>query len=82
MAGWLVFAFLVNTFGPLPAYANRVTPGEWCGLPLPGTRVALSPAYNPPVLKGLKVHPDNPFRLDFVLDRGDETSSEAKRESN
>ncbi len=50
-------------------------------LPKPGVMVHLSPAFNPPVLKGIKVHPDNPFRLDFILDVGDETSFEAKGES-
>ena len=40
-------------------------------LPRPGTMVHLSPAFNPPVLKGIKVHTDNPFRFDFVLDKGE-----------
>ncbi|MBI3315339.1 MAG: hypothetical protein HYZ86_05325 [Candidatus Omnitrophica bacterium] len=40
-------------------------------MPKPGIRVSLSPAFNPPILKGLKVHPDNPFRFDFILDTGD-----------
>ena len=29
------------------------------------------PYFNPPILKGIKVHPDNPFRFDFILDQGD-----------
>ena len=40
-------------------------------LPSPGVMVHLSPAFNPPLLKGIKVHPDNPFRFDFILDKGD-----------
>ena len=40
-------------------------------LPAPGVMVHLSPAFNPPILKGIKVHPDNPFRFDFILDKGD-----------
>ncbi len=72
----IICAFLLNTFGSLPnASAQEVY------LPAPGTRVGLSSAFNPPVLKGIKVHPDNPFRLDFILDSGDETSFEAKGES-
>ncbi|MDO8801770.1 DnaJ domain-containing protein [Phenylobacterium sp.] len=62
----IIVAFLVNTFGPLPAQAQG---GVF--LPAPGVRVSLSPAFNPPVLKGLKVHPDNPFSFDFILDKGD-----------
>ena len=33
--------------------------------------VPLSPEFNPTILKGIKVHPDNPFRFDFILDKGD-----------
>ena len=33
--------------------------------------VHLSPPLDPPILKGIKVHPDNPFRFDFILDKGD-----------
>ena len=40
-------------------------------LPVPGVMVHLSPPFNPPILKGIKVHPDNPFRFDFILDKGD-----------
>ncbi|MBF0490841.1 MAG: hypothetical protein HQL15_09575, partial [Candidatus Omnitrophica bacterium] len=40
-------------------------------LPKPGVMVHLSPEFNPPILKGIKVHPDNPFRFEFILDRGD-----------
>ena len=61
----LIFAFLVNTFGPAPAYAQDFR------LPAPGVMVHLSPEFNPPILKGIKVYPDNPFRFDFILDKGD-----------
>ncbi len=62
----LVFVFLVNTFGPLP-----LAQAQDFHLPAPGVMVHLSPTFNPPVLKGIKVHPDNPFRFDFILDKGD-----------
>ncbi len=39
-------------------------------LPVPGTMVHLSDAFNPPLLKGIKVYPDNPFHLDFILNNG------------
>ncbi|MDO8675887.1 MAG: hypothetical protein Q7K71_07240 [Candidatus Omnitrophota bacterium] len=64
MALGLLFAFLGNGIA-LPVYAQELV------LPAPGTRIALSPAFNPPILKGLKVHPDNPFRFDFIFDQGD-----------
>ncbi len=40
-------------------------------LPAPGVMVQLSPEFNPPILQGIKVHPDNPFRFEFILDKGD-----------
>jgi len=33
--------------------------------------VQLSPPFDPPILKGIKVHPENPFQFDFILDKGD-----------
>ena len=63
---FLLTAFLVNTLGPLPTVrAQEIV------LPSPGAMVSLSPEFNPPVLKGLKIDPDNPFRFEFVLDKGD-----------
>ena len=66
MALGLIIAFLANTLGPLP-----VTQAQEFHLPAPGARLALSPEFNPPILKGIKVHPENPFRFDFILDKGD-----------
>ncbi len=52
-------------------------------LPAPGTMVPLSPAVDLPVLKGIKVHPNDPMQLDFVLDQQTKTKvigdAEAKK---
>ena len=40
-------------------------------LPEPGIRLALSPVFEPPLLKGIKVYRNAPFRFDFILDKGD-----------
>jgi len=69
-----IFAFLANTFGPLPA-----AQADDFRLPAPGVMVRLSPDFNPPILKGIKVHPDNPFRFDFILDHGDEYNRHPER---
>jgi len=47
-------------------------------LPAPGVMVRSSPSYNPPLLKGLKIHPDNPFKFDFILNQGDSLSKNVK----
>jgi N-acetylmuramic acid 6-phosphate (MurNAc-6-P) etherase/phosphoglycolate phosphatase-like HAD superfamily hydrolase len=69
----LVFTFLANMIGPCP-----LSQAQEFVLPAPGTMVSLSQVSNPPILKGLKVHPDNPFRFDFILDKGDSNVIPAK----
>ena len=49
---------------------------EVATLPTPGVMVHLSPSFEPPVLTGIKVHPDNPFRFDFLFDQGDSQLSQ------
>src|SRR5580698_4428810 len=66
----LIFAFLVNTLGTVP-----MAQADDFRLPAPGVMVPLSPEFNPPILKGIKVHPDNPFHFDFILDQGDSPGS-------
>src|SRR5271167_713231 len=62
----ILSAFLINSLGPMP-----LAQAQDYRLPAPGVMVHLSPPLDPPILKGIKVHPDNPFRFDFILDKGD-----------
>src|SRR5665213_3069093 len=66
----LIIAFFINTIAPV----GTVQAQDYV-LPAPGVMVNLSPAFNPLILKGIKVHPNNPFRFDFILDRGDSQES-------
>ena len=76
---FLIFAFIFSGLPPIPVEAGVETPlaspsgGLMASLrlPAPGVMVHLSPEFNPPMLKGIKVHADNPFRFDFILDKGD-----------
>src|SRR5580692_9714546 len=77
----VLISFLFNTIGPLPlAQAQERSPiaysatGEDFRLPAPGVMVHLSPPENLPVLKGVTVYPNNPFKFDFILDKGDNSS--------
>src|SRR5476649_65759 len=65
----LLMSFLMSQVN-VPAFASA-----GMVLPTPGVMVHLSPPVNPPILKGIKVHTDNPFRFDFILDKGDAGSS-------
>ncbi len=73
----ILLAFLANTCGPMAM-------ADGFHLPAPGVMVHLSPPLDPPMLKGIKIHPENPFRFDFILDKGDgamggDTSIEAAK---
>jgi len=39
-------------------------------MPEAGVRVPLSKSFAPPLLKGLKINPDNPFQFDFMVNKG------------
>ena len=58
---WAVLlTFGVSTGGHWPSSASAQN------LPIP----ALSPAFSPVTMKGIKVFPDNPFRFEFIVDQG------------
>lgn len=55
----------------IPAQAQYVST-----LPEPGVMVESSPAFEPAVLRGLTINPDNPLQFDFLVDRGEVNLSE------
>ncbi|MBF0570135.1 MAG: hypothetical protein HQL18_05125, partial [Candidatus Omnitrophica bacterium] len=71
----VLVTFLVTASG-MPPYASAQ---EAALLPAPGSRVELSPAFVPPLLKGIKVYSDNPFHFDFILDKGDAKGQQDNR---
>lgn len=58
------FNLPVNVFGQTP---GLVTP---LNLPKPGEMICLTPAFNPPLIKGIQISPTNPLRLDFIVSSG------------
>lgn len=63
---WTVLvAFLVNTVAPSQAHADVGF------LPAPGKMVSLTQPFSPLLLRGIKIHKDNPFQFDFIVDTGD-----------
>jgi hypothetical protein len=60
----LLLPFALSTVMPA-ALASEM---PW--MPQPGTMVMASPAYMPVMIKGIKVHPENPLLFDFILDAG------------
>jgi transketolase len=68
VAFFVLAAFLLSSGISPVGYAHAQ---EVLQLSQPGMRVDLSPAFAPPLLKGVKVYFNDPFRLDFILDKGD-----------
>src|SRR5690348_3552162 len=65
--------FIISIFTPfVPAYAQYLS-----NLPKPGEMVLLSPHFEPVILKGMTVHPENPLQFNFVVDRGQDMLKEA-----
>jgi hypothetical protein len=74
VASFLLFTFVIsNGIAPV-RYAHGQELFQ-TSLPQPGTLINLSSTFSPPILKGVKVYPDNPFRLDFILDKGNSNDS-------
>ncbi len=73
----LLVAFIFSGLPQIPAESQEFN------LPAPGVMIHLSPRLDPPILKGIKVHTDDPFRFDFILDQGDNViaRSEATKQS-
>ncbi len=65
----VVFAF-GTILPPSPLYAQPLPQGVL--LPAPGTLVTVSPAYNPALIEGITIYPDDPLKIDFLIDTGDD----------
>ncbi len=75
-------AFLLSSVMPSFAQTSPLSARPVL-LPIAGERVELSEFALPPVLKGVKIYPNDPFRFDFILSPGGEkkTDEELKDES-
>ncbi len=72
-SGCIVGAMILQsvfTAGPVFAQETQTV----LDLPVPGTRVAVSEKYTPVMMKGLKLHQDNPLAFDFIIHPGDEAA--------
>ena len=63
---FILFAFIINSVLPSSVMAQVLV------LPQPGTMVNLSPGYTPANLRGMVIDPNDPFKFDFIIYRGDE----------
>ncbi len=63
----VLVAFFCSTLTPIK---NANAAPLVAGLPTPGAMVNLSATYTPLLIKGLRVHPENPLVFDFIVDTG------------
>ncbi len=72
ITSFLVLAtFIVSCIMPPQGFAQSLSA---VGLmPLPGNMVAVTPAFTPAHLWGMAMHPNDPFKFDFLIHRGNET---------
>ncbi|MDP8213342.1 MAG: PEP-utilizing enzyme [Candidatus Zapsychrus exili] len=75
----LVFSLIFSSIAPSLSFAQAIS------LPAPGTFITASPTYVPTFLKGMTIHPEDPFKFDFIIDnghskvQGEDLKSESKR---
>jgi len=65
----ILIIFSISTILPPNIYA-QIAP-QTLNLPIPGTMLAPSLEYDPAILKGIKIYPDEPLKFDFIVDTGD-----------
>lgn len=67
---FLILPFIVTSVVPPRFGYAQLIPETILNLPVPGTMVSMSKPFIPAVIKGLTIHPENPLRFDFIVDRG------------
>jgi len=68
LSGFMVGNLLMATvISPTRSDASRILP-----LPAVSTILSLTPSYNPTILSGITIHPEDPFKIDFIVDVGDD----------
>ncbi|HSV43867.1 MAG TPA: hypothetical protein VLJ10_04865, partial [Candidatus Bathyarchaeia archaeon] len=56
-----------------PVYAQTsLNPFLNLGMPLPGTMMETTPAFDPALIRGLQIFPDEPLHLNFVMETGED----------
>jgi predicted house-cleaning NTP pyrophosphatase (Maf/HAM1 superfamily) len=85
VSSFVLFSFLLSSAGVNGAYAQALAPisdtGRAFDLPLPGQMVGRTPAFTPAHLKGMVIHPNEPFKFDFIIHHGDTSLDQAGKQA-
>ncbi|MFT7538160.1 MAG: hypothetical protein ACI9F2_000303, partial [Lysobacterales bacterium] len=81
MANCLVILTFVSSVCLVP---TQVQAQNVLNLPIPGTALTTTSLFAPPIIRGITVYPNNPFRFDFIIDPGDDNlqGEDFQKESN
>ena len=75
---FVLISFIFSCIMPPQGFAQSVSA---VGLmPLPGTMATLTPAFTPAHLRGMVIYPNDPFKFDFIVHRGDEPMTSAQKQ--
>src|ERR1700722_5313028 len=78
----ILLCFLVTSIIGAPPFGfaqfTSLSGGEML-LPAPGIMVHLSPEFTPAILKGIVIHPENAFKFDFIIYKGDKEFSQTQK---
>ena len=72
--GCIILSFLVSIVAGNLARNSSKSYAAY--LPAPTQLIPLSANFNPPVLRGITIHPEDPFVFDFIIDSGDKNMSQ------
>ena len=76
----IVLTAFIGTSVQSSVYAQMAVENKAPWMPNPGSRLALSPDFNPSILKGITIHPENPLMFDFLIFKGDKVLSNHEKQ--
>jgi len=69
LTAFIAFSFLLSLI--VPSGLTQVAPQTILNLPSPGTMLPITNGFNPAIIRGMTLHPENPLEFDFIVNRGD-----------
>ncbi len=68
---WMSMTFIFSLVAPPGSIYAQGVAQTIVSLPDPGTMLSTTQKFHPAIIHGLTIHPDNPLRLNFIVDTGD-----------
>ncbi len=78
----ILFTFGSNVIGEDAAHAWSLAEPQNAVMLPPGTLITASPAFSLPTLKAISINPNDPFKIDFVVDTADQSEEAGQEQVN